>query len=104
MKKVTKIELHARRWFQRTHGNTYHSVNIDIVFGDKTHEFYRIPYEYGYGRQFEQTAYDYLIEYGFLPSQERYNNGGRKGLSVYCDDNDIDFASVVVGVPRKKDL
>ena len=45
--------IEGRRWFQKTYGNTYHSVRI---FKDDKQVAY-IPFIYGYGEQFLHTPY-----------------------------------------------
>ena len=42
------ITLIGRRWFQKTYGNTYHTVTVLI---DGT-EVYQSPKSYGYGDQY----------------------------------------------------
>jgi hypothetical protein len=54
------LHIEARRWFQRLYGNTYHSVRI--FSGGKLAVV--IPFEYGYGEQWLQTAYEWLIANG----------------------------------------
>lgn len=64
MMTTTTHEVHvaARRWFQRTYGNTYHTVAVyldgELVgISDRT---------YGYGEHFLHTAGTILAEYGLL--------------------------------------
>ena len=54
------IVIEARRWFERTNGNTYHSVRV-YVNGERVgHE----PFAYGYGEQYLQTALHILQDAG----------------------------------------
>ncbi len=55
------LHIDAKRWFQKTYGNTYHSVRI-LRDG---HEPIYLPFQYGYGEQWLQTAIDYLRANGF---------------------------------------
>jgi hypothetical protein len=57
------LHIEGRRWFQRTYGNTYHSVRIWI---DGVEVAY-LPYQYGYGDQFLETALDWLREQKMIP-------------------------------------
>ena len=84
------LHISARRWFSRTYGNTYHSVRI---YQDGKQIAY-LPYQYGYGEQWLQTAIDWLrangcpdAEYGTLYLREVLG-----GTYDICD------------VQRKKDL
>ena len=70
---MKSLHISARRWFQKTYGNTYHSVNI-YIDGQMVH---RVPFAYGYGEQWLQTAIDWLrlngypdAEYGTLYLRE----------------------------------
>lgn len=55
------IHIEGRRWFQRTYGNTYHSVRVTV--NGKSHV---IPMQYGYGEQYLQTAAAYLKSIGAM--------------------------------------
>jgi len=87
---MKSLHISARRWFQKTYGNTYHSVNI-YIDGQMVH---RVPFAYGYGEQWLQTAIDWLrlngypdAEYGTLYLRETL------GGTYQCED-----------VQRKRDL
>ena len=89
------IVIEARRWFERTNGNTYHSVNV-YVNGECVG---REPFAYGYGEHYLQTALNILQDAGvYLPTfswlqfrQEMREH--RSNFVVTCAD-----------VGRKKDL
>ena len=50
----------GRRWFQKTYGNTYHSVTV-IQDGETVG---RVDCAYGYGDQYIQTAHELLVGAG----------------------------------------
>lgn len=88
-KKVTHIE--GRRWFQRTYGNTYHSVKIHFDDGgcvllDKT---------YGYGDHYLQRAVEWLQAAQHLPNE----NGAPSRLL-----REAGISYSVMDVAREKDL
>lgn len=62
------LHIEGRRWFQRTYGNTYHSVRIM----EDGAELAYIPFAYGYGDQFLQTALDWLKAHGKAPPDAHY--------------------------------
>lgn len=62
------LHISGRRWFQRGPGNTYHSVRI---FKDGAQIAY-LPFSYGYGEQFLQTAIDWLKAHGHIPRDAEY--------------------------------
>jgi hypothetical protein len=90
---MKNITILGRRWFDKTYGNTYHSVRA-IVDGE---EVVSVPFHYGYGDQYQQTAYNELVKVGAL--QE-----GIASLSLYCREHDIALYTDVVDVVKKKDL
>ena len=106
MKKKSKQRPHitiiARRWFQRTYGNTYHSVT---VLADGV-EIGRIPFAYGYGEQYLQSAFEVLQGKGFYP----HVRDGRHSSSDYSIfrqdmmDHRESFTVTCSDVGRQKDL
>lgn len=54
------ITIIGRRWFQRSYGNTYFSVEIF----NNNELIAKVPYEYGYGDQYRQAAFEILREMG----------------------------------------
>lgn len=82
-----KVIVAGRRWFQKSYGNTYHTVKVtvdgDVFYSEIT---------YGYGNHFEQTAIAILRENGFdVPEYGKFQH--LEG-----------FESHVIDVPRRKDL
>ena len=56
------IIIDAKRWFDKINGNTYHSVR---VFKDSKELGY-IPFQYGYGESYLQTAHEILAKNGIF--------------------------------------
>lgn len=82
-----KVIVEGRRWFQKTYGNTYHTVKVTV-----DNETFYSDITYGYGNHFEQTAIEILRENDFIVPE--YGEFQRlKG-----------FKSHVMDVSRKKDL
>jgi hypothetical protein len=89
----------AKRWFQQSYGNTYHSVTIrenlfnayhsfDIIY---TKEVGRISFRYGYGDHYLNTAAEIL---------------GVSEMELRQDirENRQKYHITVIDVKRKKDL
>ena len=87
------IIINARRWFDKTWGNTYHSVSVKK---DGVH-IGSVDFAYGYDRQYLQTAHKILADAGLEP--EDYN----LFLQNMMENREYyhEFAS---DVGRKKDL
>ena len=83
----------GRRWFQKTYGNTYHSVTV-IVDGETVGT---CPMTYGYGDQYIQTAHEMLVKAGEFAGD----------YSAFCQDR-MDhrdkYTITVSDVARQKDL
>lgn len=94
MAKITKIELEAVEWFQKSYGNSYFNVKVyvnDIYVGQS-------GYTYGYGSQYEQAGEEILVDAGYVKL------GMFQSLSRYCRENNIDLVRNISSVNRKKDL
>lgn len=94
------LHIEGRRWFQKTFGNTYHSVRI---FKDGKQVAF-LPFSYGYGEQFLQTAWEWLGNNGYPELLERNNNGGYKHFGTCYLREVLHGTYSVIDVQRKKDL
>lgn len=107
MKTTTLITVTGKRWFQKSYGNTYHSVNVNILDleTNEEKELYE-PFSYGYGEQYKETATDLLKNNTDILKGCKES---RYGLSYWCllDELEIKGIKVVFNcydVDRKKDL
>lgn len=62
------IVVYGRRWFQSLYGNTYHSVTV-YVDGERLGY---VPFEYGYGDQYLQTAMELLVKAGIYERDDEH--------------------------------
>lgn len=99
LQEVKSITVIGKRWFQRTYGNTYNSVQI-MVNGETVAT---LPEGYGYGSMYLQRATQWLDAHGYV-TLEHYEHGGMTPLWQYCRDNDIHLEDTVIDVPRERDL
>lgn len=93
--------LHVRgiRWFDSRNGNTYHRATAildGITIAD-------VPFSYGYGDHFVDTAAEAIEAAGIL-TRERHANGSREPLRVACDRLGIVLSVDVRDVKRRRDL
>lgn len=86
------LHIEGRRWFQKGPGNTYHSVRI---FKDGA-LLVCLPYQYGYGESFLQTAIDWLKANNVVPANAEY---GTRYLR-----EELGGTYSVIDVGRKGDL
>jgi hypothetical protein len=89
MKKIESMRIEAKRWFQKSYGNTYHTVKVFV-----NDEVLESDITYGYGTHYLQTAAELLKANGYdIPE----DNGEAYSLVVKYDHTAED-------VKRKKDL
>jgi hypothetical protein len=98
MKNTYHIE--GRRWFQKTYGNTYHSVRI---FEDGV-MIALLRFQYGYGDHFLQTAFEWLGNNGHPELLEKNENGSPKHYGTQYLREVMKSSYSVIDVERKKDL
>jgi hypothetical protein len=94
------IHIEGRRWFQKTFGNTYHSVRIWRDGVQVAH----LPYQYGYGEQWLQTAFEWLGANGMPELLERHANGSPKHYGTQYLREVMHGTYSVIDVTRKGDL
>jgi len=89
-----KYHVVAKRWFQKSAGNTYHSCRVykdRVLVGE-------VPYTYGYGEGYRQTAHEILLR------------AGETDIVKYSDflewerENDYPILWEVHDVTRKRDM
>jgi hypothetical protein len=79
-KEIKSLFIEARTWFDKTGGTSYFSARIEAdgkLIG-------RLPFQYGYGNQYEYEATKWLLDNGYL--SERIEPLWRlrdKGVAVY---------------------
>lgn len=73
--KDPKITVQRRGWYDKVNGNTYFSCLVEIEGA----ESFVIPFQYGYGSQWQYEAREELIKRGIIADPGYYTNGNRKG-------------------------
>jgi hypothetical protein len=71
------IFIHAKQWFDKSGGNSYFSVRVHL----NGRESFRLPFQYGYGSQYETAVRE------FLADTEDYAGSFRelesRGIAIY---------------------
>lgn len=99
LKDFTVVTISDRRWFQRSAGNTYHTVAVYV----DGHLLGKSPKHYGYGDQYKQTAHEMLQAHGYYPKTDDGMNDYSGFLSDTMDYRNK-FVITVSDVSREKDL
>jgi hypothetical protein len=83
--KITRsLFIEAREWFDKVNGNSYFSARIWVDGGQVA----ILPFQYGYGSQFEYEAQKKLLELGYLPQE-----GKSRGLWSIAEGAGFDYYS-----------
>ena len=92
------MHIEARRWFQKSCGNTYHSVRIF----ENGEQIGFIPFEYGYGQHWETTALKWLESKGYVTVE--YNSRGARVIPMWKIFQSESISLSCVDVERKRDM
>lgn len=95
------ISIVGRRWFQRSYGNTYNTVEIEIFTDAGVFEI-SLPMEYGYGDYYLQRAFVALRDDGWL-NITRHSNGSYNTPN-WSEREALGIHHHAIDVNRKKDL
>lgn len=93
--KIQSIDVIAKRWFQKSYGNTYHRVRV-FVNGQ---EIGTSKITYGYGDHYVQTAMALLKEQGFIKDADEMTP-----LWSYCRKKGIDCNIQYKDVKTEREL
>lgn len=80
--KIKTIDINAKEWFDKVNGNSYFAGVVTVNYGMKSERRFIMPFQYGYGSQFEYEALNVLIK-------EKLATSENHSLWKYCKDNKI---------------
>jgi hypothetical protein len=86
--KISTIDIKALSWFDKVNGNSYFAAIVTIDYGTPNEKEIKLPFQYGYGDQYEYEAGNALDESGII-TLEKYQNGSKQSLWRYCEENEI---------------
>ncbi len=89
------INITGKRWFQKSFGNTYHTVSYSVDGQNSV----KLPMTYGYGDAYMYTAVTHMEKEGIIPEKLPGQT-----FKKYCKMNGIKLNITVKDVQRKKDL
>jgi len=76
---IESLFIEARCWFDKTYGNTYHSVRLTangLPIG-------QVGFTYGYGQMWQYTALEYLKKFGLVDDAVKYWYQMPKSWTIY---------------------
>jgi hypothetical protein len=104
----TLINVSAKRWFDKSAGNTYHSVAVSISGINESLIEDFIPFTYGYDDAYRQTASDVILR--LKPEyKDLLGDDAKYGLSYWrnveaLEKHGVKIVFSVYDVKRRKDL
>jgi len=66
------IDVNCMEWFDKVNGNSYFAGTVTINYGMEDEARFYMPFQYGYGTQYEQEANKELQERGYIVAPEKY--------------------------------
>jgi hypothetical protein len=54
------LDINARSWYDKVNGNSYFSAEIVLDYGTETERRYFLPFQYGYGDQYQYETINEL--------------------------------------------
>ena len=91
------IDINAKEWRDKINGNSYFSGLVIIDFGMKSEEVFLMPFQYGYGSQYEQEAKGILTYANKISTQY-------ETLYSYCKRENIILRSNIIRGCKKREL
>lgn len=97
--KIKTLDVDAKEWFDKVNGNSYFSGVVTLNYGMKNEKEYIMPFQYGYGNQYEYEALTTL-------EKEKVLKAPAIGQSIYryCRENNIILRSNIQRGCLKREL
>jgi hypothetical protein len=91
------IDIKAKEWFDKANGNSYFAAFIAIDYGMESEQRIFLPFQYGYGDQYEWESFKELQKIGLIPPEI-------KCYRAYFHENGIVLRSGIQRNCLKRDL
>jgi hypothetical protein len=75
--KTKTIDIQAKEWFDKVNGNSYFAGTITLNYGTETEEIFLMPFQHGYGSQYEHEAKAILTQFNKISTDY-------ESLYTYC--------------------
>lgn len=96
---MNSLDVIAKEWFDKVNGNSYFSGRVIVDYGQQTEKHFDMPFQYGYGSQYETEAVKTLHMNDLLKECSVMQS-----LSRYCRENNILFRSSIERGWKKRDV
>lgn len=98
-KSMRTLSVDCLEWFDKVNGNSYFAARVYINLGESDEAQISIPYEYGYGEQYRQSALKVLTDAGYIHPSNTCTN-----LYTYCKARNIPFSGTKQENCKKSEL
>lgn len=69
---IKTIDINALEWFDKVNGNSYFAGAVTVDYGTPNEKTFKMPFQYGYGSQYEHEAKEILFNAGLIPVKSFY--------------------------------
>ena len=66
---IKTIDIQAKEWFDKVNGNSYFAGTVTVNYGMQDEKEFKMPFQYGYGSQYEQEALSILKNENLIPTR-----------------------------------
>lgn len=95
---IKTIDVTAKEWFDKVNGNSYFSARVVLNYGMDDAVSFAIPFQYGYGDHYIDTAQQELRKRGLIEYRDLFK------LWHVCRDNNIILRTQKHENCRKRDV
>ena len=67
---LKSIDIQGKEWFDKVNGNSYHAGTVTTNFGEENSLSFIIPFQYGYGESYIQSALKVLVKENIIPNRD----------------------------------
>lgn len=96
--KIKTIDVNCKEWFDKVNGNSYFAGTVTINYGMNTQKSYVMPFQYGYGSQYEHEA-GIVLKNNKVIKLDDYT-----ALWQYCNKNKIILRCNIQRGCKKREL
>lgn len=97
-KTIKTIDVNCLEWFDRVNGNSYFAGRVTVNYGMADELVIYMPFQYGYGSQYEQEAKTQLVKAGFIEPGNYY------GLQHICREAGIIYRGQLTDRCKQREL
>jgi|TARA_R110000751_G_scaffold303557_1_gene418384 hypothetical protein len=95
--KTKTIDVNACEWIDKVNGNSYFCGTVTLNYGMKGEETFLMPFQYGYGSQYEHEAKAILTQFNKISTEN-------ESLYTYCKRMGVKLNENIVRDCKQREL